>query len=203
MQRLRTRGVTVAVPEASNRHMARHFTAGRCADALIPALGLDASTPAAPLNAASSTPSALHSLPPVLLPSQTPSSSHGPFCFLRHRRICKLGGEALWAPPGQQEQTEGSNPVDAWSRRPPAHWGTNAGRGELRHPRDLHDLDPSGSCTRRCSERAVAGGGSNAGFPPRGEHRSGALGGGGRFRPPPPDCGCPGATGGGTPRDEG
>jgi hypothetical protein len=106
---------------------------------------------------------------------------------------------AAWVPPGQQEQDEGSRPVEARSQRPPAHWGTDAGRGEPRRPRDLHGLDPSESCTRRCSECAVSGGGSDAGSPPRGEHRSGASGGGGHSRPPPTGCGHPGATGGGTP----
>jgi hypothetical protein len=127
--------------------MARRFTAGHCANAPIPALGLNASTPATPLNVASSMPSALHSLPPVLLPPQTPSPSHGSFCFLRHRQICKIGGKVPRAPPGQQEQTEGSSPMDAWSQRPPTHWGADAGRGEPRRPGDLHGLDPSGPCT--------------------------------------------------------
>jgi hypothetical protein len=78
MQRPRTCGATIAgetkrratqqSPRRQTAMMARHFTAGRCVDASIPALGLDALTLAAPLNAASSTPSALHSLPPVPLP---------------------------------------------------------------------------------------------------------------------------------------
>jgi hypothetical protein len=90
------------------------------------------------------------------------------------------------APPGQPEQAEGSRPVDAWRRRSPAHWITAAWRGEQRRPWDLHCFDPLGSRTRRCSEHAVAGGGGDAGSPPRGEHRSGAPRGGGRPGPPPP-----------------
>jgi hypothetical protein len=81
MQRLRTHGATIAgemkqqatqqSPRRQTAMMARHFTTGHCADALILALGYDASMLAAPSNAASSMPSALHSLPPVLPPQDT------------------------------------------------------------------------------------------------------------------------------------
>jgi hypothetical protein len=124
--------------------MAHHFTAGRSVDALIPALGLDASMPAAPFNCI-----LLDALDTSPTSSSTTSSldiflSHGSLCFLRRRRICELGGETPRAPPGQQEQNEGSCPVDAQSWRPPAHRGTDAGRGEPRRPRNLHGLNPSG-----------------------------------------------------------
>jgi hypothetical protein len=130
MQRPRTRGA-IAAGETKRRAMqqflrrqtammARHFTAGHSADALIPALGHDASMPAAPLNAASSTPSALHSLPPVLLLPRTSSPSHGSLCFFRRRRIFKLGGEAPWAPPGSRNKP-----------KVPALWAPGAG-GPLR-----------------------------------------------------------------------
>jgi hypothetical protein len=113
MQRPRMRGATVAgetrqqATQQSPRHqtamMVRHFTAGQCADAPIPMLGLDASMPAVLSNAASSTPSALHSLPPVVLPPQLSSPSHGSLCFFCRRWIWKLGGKTPRAPPGQQE----------------------------------------------------------------------------------------------------
>jgi hypothetical protein len=190
-----------AVPEVSNRHDGASLHCwGHCTDAPIPALGHDASTPVAPLNAASSTPSALHLLPLVLLPPKTPSPRHGSLCFL-HRRIFELGSKASWAPPGQQEQAESPRPLGARSRRPPAQWGADAGSGEPRRPEDLHGLDPSGSCTRRCSECAIAAGGGDAGSPLCEEHRPGALGGRGHSRPPPLGCGHPGAIGGGTLRD--
>jgi hypothetical protein len=144
MQRPRTRGATAAgetkrramqqSPRRQTAMMARHFTAGHCTDAPIPTLGLDASTPAAPLNVASSTPSALHSLPLVLLPPKSSSPSHGSLCFLRRHRIFELGGEAPRAPPGQQEQAGSPHPLGARSRRPPTHSGADTGRGEPRHP---------------------------------------------------------------------
>jgi hypothetical protein len=188
-------------PRHQTAMMARHFTAGRCADAPIPALGLDASTSAVPFKC-----SLLDSLGTSPTSSSTTSSSdifpsHGSLCLLSRCRIYELGGETPQVPTGQLEENEGSRPVDAWSRRPPTHWGADVGRGEPCRPRDLHGLDPSGSCTRRCYERAVAGGGGDAGSPPRGEHRSGAPGGGGRSRPPAPDCGHARAIGGGTPRE--
>jgi hypothetical protein len=175
MQRPRTRGATAAgetkwramqqSPRRQTAMMAHHFTAGHCTDALIPTLGLDASTPAVPLNVASSTPSALHSLPPVLLPPKSSFLSHGSLCFLRRHRIFELGGEAPRAPPEQQEQAKSPHPLGARSRRPPTHWGADTGRGEPRHPGDLHGLDTLGSCTRMCSERAVTIGGGDAGSP--------------------------------------
>jgi hypothetical protein len=202
MQRPRTRGATAAdetkrratqqSPKCQTTMMVRHFTAGRCADAPIPALGLDASTPAASFKC--SLLDALGTSPTSF--STTSSSdifpSHGSLCLLRRRWICELGGETPQAPLGQQERNEGSRPVDAQSRRPPAHWGADAGCGKPLRPRDLHGLDPLGSCTRRCSERAVTGGGGDAGSPPRGEHRSDAPGGRGHPRPPPLGCGRPG-----------
>jgi hypothetical protein len=70
MQRPRTCGATAAgetkwrvmqqSPRRQTAMMARHFTAGHYIDAPIPALGYDASMSAAPLNAASSMPLALH-----------------------------------------------------------------------------------------------------------------------------------------------
>jgi hypothetical protein len=68
-------------------------------------------------------------------------------------------------PAGQQEQREGSCPVDARRRRSPVHWCAEAGRGEPRRPEDLRRSDPSGSC----SELAIAIGGG-AGSPLLGEH---------------------------------
>jgi hypothetical protein len=142
MQRPRTCGASAAdetkrwatqqSPRRQIAMMAHRFTAGHFANTPIPALRHDASTSAAPLNVASSTPSALHLLPPVLLPPQTPSSSHGSFCLLRHRWICELVGEMPRAPPRQQEQNKGSSHVDARSWRPPAHRGADAGCGEPR-----------------------------------------------------------------------
>jgi hypothetical protein len=123
MQRPRTRGATAAgetkrwatqqSPRRQTAMMEHHFTAGRCADALIPALGLDASTPAAPFKC-----SLLDALDTSLSSSSTTSSSdiflsHGSLCLLRRRQICELGGETSWAPPGQQEQNKGSYPVDS------------------------------------------------------------------------------------------
>jgi hypothetical protein len=98
--------VTQQSPRRQTAMMARHFTTGHCADASIPALGLDASTLAAPFNTASSTPSAPHSLPLVLLPPKTSNPSHGSLWFFRRRRIFELMGEVPWAPPGQQEQAK-------------------------------------------------------------------------------------------------
>jgi hypothetical protein len=169
--------------------MAHHFTAERCADAPIPALGFDASTPVAPFKC-----SLLDTLGTSPTSSSATSSSgtspsHGSLCLLRRRRIRELGGETPRAPPGQPEQAEGSRPVDARCRRSPVHWSAAAWRGEPCRPRDLHCPDPSGSRTRRCSEHTVAGGGGDAGSLPRRDHRSGAPGGGGRPGPPPPGRG--------------
>jgi hypothetical protein len=61
-------------------------------------------------------------------------------------------------PPGQQEQSEGPRLMDARRQRPPAHRGTDVGRGGPRRPRDLQCLDPSGSSAWRRSGRAVASG---------------------------------------------
>jgi hypothetical protein len=202
MQRLRTRGATTASetkrratqqsPRCQTIMMARHFTAGRCADALIPALVLDASILTAPFKC-----SLLDALDTSPTSSSTTSSSDtspsdGSFCLLRHRQIHELGGEMPRAPPGQPEQDKGSHPMDARSRMPPVHWDATVGRGEPRHPRDLHRLYPSGSCTRRCSERAVTGGSGDAGSLPRRKHRSGTPGGGGRPWPPPLVADAPG-----------
>jgi hypothetical protein len=127
MQRPRTCGVTTAgeakrrmmqqSPRRQTAMMARHFTAGCCADALIPALGLDASTPAAPFNCI-----LLDALDTSPTSSSTTSSSyifpsHGSLCLLLHRRISELRGETPRAPPGQQEKNEGSCPMDATSTR--------------------------------------------------------------------------------------
>jgi hypothetical protein len=122
MQRPRTRGATAAgemkrraMQQSSRRQttmMARQFIAGHCANAPIPA--------ATPLNAASSVPSAPHSLPPVLLPPKTSSPSHGSLCFLHCRRIFELGGEAPRAPLGSRTKT-----------KVPALWAPRAG-GPLR-----------------------------------------------------------------------
>jgi hypothetical protein len=66
-------------PRCQTDMMARHFTAGRCADALIPVLGLDALTPATPFKcslldtldtsptSSSTTSSSTHSCGPVPL----------------------------------------------------------------------------------------------------------------------------------------
>jgi hypothetical protein len=127
MQRPRTRGATAdgetkrratqQSPRRQTAMMARHFNAGRCANALIPTLGLDASTPAAPFKC-----SLLDALGTSLSSSSTTSSSdifssHGSLCLLRRCRICELGGETSRAPPGQQEQNKGSYPVDGRSEQ--------------------------------------------------------------------------------------
>jgi hypothetical protein len=101
MQRLRTRGATVAgemkwramqqSPRRQTVMMARRFTAARCADALIPALRFATSTSVAPficslLDTLGTSPTC---------PSTTssgPSLSNGSFCLLRRRRIRELGG---------------------------------------------------------------------------------------------------------------
>jgi hypothetical protein len=172
IQRPRTRGAAAAgetkrrATLQSPRHqtvmMARRFTAERCANASIPALRSDASTPDAPfkyslLETSGTSPSS--SCSPLL----SRRRAHGSF-QLFHRRT-KLGNEMPWTPAGQQEQRESSCPVDARRRRPPAHRRAKAGRGEPRCPGGLRRPDPSGSC----SELAVATGGG-AGFPLLGEH---------------------------------
>jgi hypothetical protein len=180
MQRPRTRGATAAgetkqratqqSPRRQTAMLARHFTAERCADAPIPALGLDASTPAMPFKC--SLLDTLGTSPPSssTTSSSDASPSDGSLCLLRRPRIHELGGETPRVPPRQPEQPEGSRPVGARHRRPLAHRGTTARRGEPRRPRDLHCFDPLGSRTRRCSERAVTGGSDGAGSPPCGEH---------------------------------
>jgi hypothetical protein len=82
MQRLRTRGMTAdgetkwQVSQQSPRHqsvmMARHFSAERCADAPIPALGFDALKPATPFKCS------------LLDTSGTSPSSSRYYSFLRH-----------------------------------------------------------------------------------------------------------------------
>jgi hypothetical protein len=121
------RRATQQYPRRQIAMMARHFTAGRCADAPVLALGLDALMPVAPFKC-----SLLDALDTSPASSNTTSSSDtspsdGSFCLLR-RRIRELRGETPRAPPGQPEQDEGSRPVDARSRRPPAHWGAAVGR---------------------------------------------------------------------------
>jgi hypothetical protein len=113
--------------------MACHFTAGHFADAPVLALGLDALMSAAPFKC-----SLLDALDTSPASSSTTSSSDtspsdGSFCLLR-RRIRELGSKTPRAPPGQPEQDEGSCPVDARSRRLPAHWGTAIGRGNHAAP---------------------------------------------------------------------
>jgi hypothetical protein len=90
-----------------------HFTTERCADTLIPVLGLDASTPAVPFKC-----SLLDALDTSPISSSTTSStdtssSDGCFCFLRRRRIRELGGKTPRVPLGQPEQGKGSRPVEA------------------------------------------------------------------------------------------
>jgi hypothetical protein len=90
MQRLWTRGATTAgetkrqASQQSPRHqsvmMARHFSAERCADAPIPALGFDASKPTAPFKCS------------LLDTSGTSPSSSRYYSFL----ICFL---EQWIPP--------------------------------------------------------------------------------------------------------
>jgi hypothetical protein len=162
IQRPRTRGAaaagetkwraTLQSPRRQTIMMARRFTAEHCANASIPALRFDALTPAAPLNTASSRPLAPHLLPhmPFLLPRP---QAHGSLRLLR--RWTKLRVEMPRTPPGQQQQDEGSCPVDARCRRPPAHRRVEEGRGEPRHPGGLRRPDPSGSCAWRRSELAI------------------------------------------------
>jgi hypothetical protein len=190
MQRPRMRGVTAdgetkrqATQQSPRRQtimMVHHFTIGRYADAPIPALGFDASTPAAPFKCSLLDTLGTSPTSSSATSSSDTSPSDGSLCLLRHRRIRELGGETPRVPPGQPEQAEGSRPVDTRRRMSPAHWSATAWRGKPRRPRDLHCLDPSGSRTRRYSEHAIAGGGGDAGSLPRGEHRSGTPGGGGR-----------------------
>jgi hypothetical protein len=111
MQMPQTRGTTAAgetkrratqqSPRRQSAMMARHFTTGRCADAPIPALGLDASTPGAPFKC-----SLLDTLGTSLTSSNTASSSdifpsHGSLCLHCPHWICELGGKTPRAPPGQ------------------------------------------------------------------------------------------------------
>jgi hypothetical protein len=118
MQRPWTRGVTTAgetkrwATQQSLRRqtatMACHFTAGHCANALIPTLGLDASTSAVPFKC-----SLLDALGTSLTSSSTTSSSyaspsHGSLCLLHRCQICELRGEAPRMPPGQLEQNKSS-----------------------------------------------------------------------------------------------
>jgi hypothetical protein len=89
--------------QQSPRHQtvmtARHLTAGHCADALIPALGLDASTPAVPFKCSLlDTPDTSPTSSSTTSSSDT-SPSEGSFCLLRRRQIRELGGEAPRAPP--------------------------------------------------------------------------------------------------------
>jgi hypothetical protein len=133
MQRLRMRGATAAGEtkrrpmQQSPRHqtamMARHFTAGRFADAPIPALGLVDLTPAAPFKC-----SLLDTLGTLPTSSSTTSSSDtfpsdGSFCLLRCRWIRELGDKTPRAPPGQPEQTGGpyalGHRCKAWRTTPP------------------------------------------------------------------------------------
>jgi hypothetical protein len=171
-------------PRRQTAMMACHFAVERCADAPIPALRLDASTPTAPFKCSLLDTSGTSSPSSSTTSPSDGSPSDGSLCLL-HRCWIWLGGEAPWAPPRQREQSEGPRPIHARCRRSPAHRGTNAGCGEPCHLRDLRCLDPSGSSAWRRSERAVAGGGS-AGSPRPREHRSGASVGGGRPRPPLP-----------------
>jgi hypothetical protein len=90
MQRPRMRGATAAgetkrrAMQQSPRHqtvmMARHFAVGCCANAQIPVLRFDASTPAAPFKC-----SLLDNLgtSPSTTSSSCTSPSNGPFCLLR------------------------------------------------------------------------------------------------------------------------
>jgi hypothetical protein len=102
MQRLRTRGVTAdgemkrrATQQSPRRQtvmMAHHFTVERCADAPIPTLRFDASTPAAPfkcslLNTLGTSPTS-----PSTTPSSGTSLSDGSLWLLLRRRIRELGG---------------------------------------------------------------------------------------------------------------
>jgi hypothetical protein len=110
IQRPRTRGATAAgetkrramqqSPRRQTAMMARHFTVGRCTDALIPALGLDASTPAAPFKCC-----LLDALDTSRTSSSTTSSSDtsssdGSFCLLCRHRIRELRGKTPRAPLG-------------------------------------------------------------------------------------------------------
>jgi hypothetical protein len=137
MQRPRTRGTTAAgetkrwaTQQSSRRQtvmMVRHITAGRCADALIPTLGLDASTLAAPFKC-----SLLDALDTSPTSSSTTSSSNTSpsdvsFCLLRRHQIHELGGETPWAPPGSRNKT-----------KVPALWKPRTG-GPLRIAAPLQD----------------------------------------------------------------
>jgi hypothetical protein len=122
MQRSWMHGATAAgemnrrASHQSPRHQtimkARHFTAEHCADALIPVMGLDASTPPAPFKCSLLDASGTSSSPSSTASSSDTSSCDGSLCLLHHRWIW-LGGEMPWAPPGQPEQGEGSRPMDA------------------------------------------------------------------------------------------
>jgi hypothetical protein len=102
MHRPRTRGATAAgetkrramlqSPRRQTIMMARHFAAERCADALIPALRFDASTPAAPFKCSLLDTLGTSPTSPSTTPSSGTSLSDGSLCLLRHRRIPELGG---------------------------------------------------------------------------------------------------------------
>jgi hypothetical protein len=161
-----------AVPEASTVMMMRHFTAERCANASVPVLRFDATTPVAPLKyglleTSGTSPSSSYAISSLMTPKpMDPSASFA-------AAGTSSGGEAPRAPPGQQEQGESSRPVGARRQRSPAPCGADAGHGESRCARDLQRPDPSGSNAQGRSERVVALG-SGAGSPCLGEHRSGA-----------------------------
>jgi hypothetical protein len=113
MQRTRMRGATTAgetkrratqqSPRRQTAMMARHFTAGHCADAPIPMLGLGASTPATPFKC-----SFLDALGTSPTSSSATSSldifpSHGSLASSAAAGSVSSGTKCRGRPPGQQE----------------------------------------------------------------------------------------------------
>jgi hypothetical protein len=102
MQRPQIRGATAAgvrkqqVTQQSPRRqsimMAHRFIAARCADALIPVLRFDASTPAVPFKCSLLDTLGTSTTSPSTTSSSGTSPRNGPFCLFSRRRIRELGG---------------------------------------------------------------------------------------------------------------
>jgi hypothetical protein len=127
-QRLRTRGAaaagetkrraTLQSPRRQTVMMARRFTAERCANASIPTLRFDASTPNVPLNIASSRPPTLHLLPPVPLLPPRP-------------KLMDPSASVAAAGSSSGKKHRGRPPGGGNKAKIPAQWTTGAG-GPLR-----------------------------------------------------------------------
>jgi hypothetical protein len=158
-----------AVPDASNHHdgTSLHYR-GTAPTLRFPRLDLTLRHRPTPLNAASSMTSAHHSpsssttiapkntfpAPWILLPPPLPPDPQAQERSAAGAR--RAAGTCQRFPPSGRPELE-----------PPCALGR---RRKPRRPGDLQGFDPSGSCTRRCSGRAVTTCGGNAGSPLRGEH---------------------------------